>query len=252
VSSPRVSFVIGGVQKGGTTALARFVGAHPQVVLPRDKEAHVFDDPMFDEGWGVAGIDRRYGQHFAPGTEACLAGDATPIYLLHPRFVERIAAYNPAMKWVVILRHPLERALSQHHMERARGDERLPFWLALVLERWRLRGHADDFALRSPLRHQSYRLRGDYATQLDALYRHFPREQVLVLHNPALAAEPEATMRHVWGFLGLAPPPHAEYPRVFEGAYRRLRPQGLRWRLFRWWFKGVLRRQACDHGIHWD
>ncbi len=37
---PLIRFVIGGVQKGGTSALARYLGTHPQLQLPRGKEAH--------------------------------------------------------------------------------------------------------------------------------------------------------------------------------------------------------------------
>ena len=251
MSGPRISFVIGGVQKGGTTALARYVGEHPQVQLPRNKEAHVFDAPAFDEAWTVPEVDRAYAEHFDAGAEGELVGDATPIYILHPALVARIARYNPAMKWVVILRHPLERALSQHSMESGRGDETWPFWLAMLLERLRLRGHMDDFAWHSPLRHHSYRLRGDYARQLDVLYRHFPREQVLVLRNEGLAGSPEATLRQVWDFLGLQAPANAQYPRVFEGDYQRLRRGGLRWRLYSCLFRRQLRAQAADHGIQW-
>src|SRR3546814_4841803 len=78
-----------------------------------------------------------------------------------------------------LLRDPVDRALSHYHMERARHTEHWPLWPAMLLERWRLRGHHDDFADGSPLRHFSYRARGDYAAQLDALYRHFPPHQVL-------------------------------------------------------------------------
>ena len=51
VPAPRVRFVIGGVQKVGTTALATFLGAHPGVALPDGKEAHLFDAPEFDDAW---------------------------------------------------------------------------------------------------------------------------------------------------------------------------------------------------------
>lgn len=246
MSAPRLGFVVGGAQKAGTTALASYLAAHPGVALPRDKEAHVFDAPDFDEGWTPADIDARYAGHFDPGDAGRLHGDATPIYLLHPAFVRRIVAYNPAMKWIVLLRHPVERALSQYHMERARGDERWPFWAAMLFERWRLRGHGDDFAHGSPLRHHSYRLRGDYARQLAALHAHFPPAQVLVLRSGELAADPAATVARVLDFLGLPPmPAGAAYPRVFEGSYPRLSRGSLRWRLWCW-----MMRREIRAGLH--
>ena len=43
MTTPRVRFLIGGTQKGGTTALAHYLAQHPDVRLPKGKEAHVFD-----------------------------------------------------------------------------------------------------------------------------------------------------------------------------------------------------------------
>src|SRR3546814_13754905 len=86
--SPLLSFVIGGAQKAGTSALARYLGAHPAIRLPRDKEAHVFDAPAFDEAGTAAQIDARFATHFDPAAQAhaSLSGDATPYYLFPQRF----------------------------------------------------------------------------------------------------------------------------------------------------------------------
>jgi len=252
VSAARVQFLIGGVQKGGTTALASFLQRHPGLALPRTKEAHVFDAPDFDEAWDVAQVDARYAPHFDPAAGEVLHGDATPIYVMHPALVARIARYNPAMRWIILLRHPVDRALSQYHMERGRGDEHLPLWPALLAERWRLRGHQNDFSLGSPLRHHSYRLRGDYARQLDVLYAAFPREQVLLLRNSQLRERPGEVLDQVCRFLGVEPLSGAQtYGTVFAGGYRRLRPHSLRRRLLCWWWRRELKDQA-RHGLHWE
>lgn len=250
-AAPRVSFLIGGVQKGGTTAMAHSLALHPDVRLPLRKEAHVFDAPGFDDRWSGAEIERRYAPHFGDAGDG-LFGDATPIYCLHERFVQRIARYNPHMRWVLLLRHPVERAISQYHMERGRGDERWPLLAALLLERWRLRGHQDDFTPASPLRRHSYRLRGDYARQLDTLYRHFDPSQVLVLRSEAFRHAPGEVLARVYAHLGLAHP--VQMPRqaqVFAGDYTRPSRHGLTWMLARW----LLRREIADarrHGLDFD
>ncbi|WHZ19749.1 MAG: putative deacetylase sulfotransferase [Rhodanobacteraceae bacterium] len=221
--SPRVSFLIGGVQKAGTTALAGFLRQHPGVSLPKTKEAHVFDAPDFDEAWSAADVDRRYALHFDARVADALYGDATPIYCLHERFVARIRRYNPAMRWILLLRDPVARAISHYHMERDRGNERWPLWLALLMESWRLRGHRDDFANASPVRTRSYRLRGDYAHQLEVLYRYFPTSQVLVLQSAALRDEPARVLARVYEHLGLQGPVRLpDDIRVFEGDYTPL------------------------------
>ena len=250
---PLVEFVIGGVQKGGTTALASFLARHPRLALPKGKEAHVFDAPAFDDDGDVASVNRRYARHFHDVDPGTRHGDATPIYILHPRLVERIARYNPRTRWVLVLRHPVERAVSHYWMERGRGAETLPFWLAMLLERWRLRGaRAHDLSSGSPLRRHSYRLRGDYAAQLDVLYAHFPRQQVLVLRNEELGRAPAETLARVHQLLGVEErPADGRFERVFEGGYQRLRRGGLQWRLMCWLMRRELADAKARYGLEW-
>ena len=255
MSAPRIRFVLGGVQKAGTTALARYLGMHPRLRLPSGKEAHVFDAPDFDERWSAMDVDRRYATHFDDGDDRrpVLHGDATPIYLLHPRFVERIARYNPAMRWIVLLRDPVERAISHYHMERARGEEHWSFWPAMLLEHWRLRRHRNDFRTQSPLRRHSYRLRGDYARQLDILLAHFPGEQVLLLTNRMLRDDPDATVELACSFLGIEPMAGSLQPEhVFEGNYAPRSRNAVRMRLLRWLMRRELRALRKRHGITFD
>lgn len=219
MGSPRIAFVIGGAQKAGTTALAHYLASHRGLQLPKGKEAHVFDAPDFDDAWCAADIDARYAPHFGPGADA-LRGDATPIYMLHRRCVERIARYNPAMRWIILLRDPVDRAISQYHMERRRGFESWPMLAAFWLERLRLAGHRDDFGDGSPLRTKSYLLRGRYAAQLDVLYARFPAQQILLLASEDLRHDPAATLHRVCDFLRVAPLDERPIPqRVFEGRY---------------------------------
>ena len=249
-AEPLVGFLIGGAQKAGTSALAHYLGRHPRIRLPRDKEAHVFDAAGAD--WSVAAVNARYAPSFDDAAEDAVHGDATPFYLFHPACIERIAAYNPAMRWIVLLRDPAERAASQHRMERARGNEPLPLWLALLLERWRTRGDPDPFARGSRLRRYSYRARGDYARQLDTLYSHFPRGQVLVMHSDRLRRQPAACVAQACAFLGVPPPvaDDAAYPPVFVGTQPPPGPVSLA--LLRWWMRRERRALRERHGIAFD
>ena len=250
---PLLRFVIGGVQKAGTSALARYLGDHPGLRLPRDKEAHVFDAPDFDDGATPAQLDARFALMFAAPQDGALHGDATPFYLFQPEIIARIARYNPAMRWIVLLRDPVERAISQHHMERQRGKEGWPLPLGLLLERGRLRRDAGNFARSSSLRRHSYRARGDYASQLDALFARFPRQQVLLLRSDELRATPAIVVARVCAFLGIAPPAQdVVYAPVFTGDYAPIPRGSLRWRLLRWWFRRELRAMRERYGLRFD
>jgi hypothetical protein len=214
--------MLGGVQKAGTSALAAYLARVPSVQLPEAKEAHVFDAPDFDEQASAEAIDARLDAHYR-GLPAAgvLRGDATPITVFEPAFVARVAHYNPAMKWVLLLREPVARAISQWQMERSRGVETSSLWRSVLAEPRRLREAHGDWRLDSPLRWASYAARSDYAPQLRVVRQHFPDAQILLLSSDALAAYPAKTVDRVLHFLGLpnAEQGDAEFPRVFAGDY---------------------------------
>jgi hypothetical protein len=126
---------------------------------------------------------------------------------------ERIAAYNPDMRLIVILRDPVERAWSHWRMEYARGVETHPFAWCVREGRQRLFdaqpwGHHREF---------SYVERGFYGEQLERLFDLFPRDQVLVLRAEDLSDDPASSLAAVRGFLGLAEGPAPRPRRVHVG-----------------------------------
>jgi hypothetical protein len=196
---PLVSFLITGVQKGGTTALYDYLADYPDIALSRDKEVHFFDDEGRD--WARPDYAPYHAAFEPPAGRPC--GEATPIYLYWPRALERIRAYNPAMRLIVTLRDPVQRAWSHWRMEYARGAEREPFAWCIREGRQRLFagqpwGYHREF---------SYVERGFYGEQLERLFGDFPREQVLVLRAEDLRGDPGATLAGVRRFLGLGAAP---------------------------------------------
>ena len=245
---PLLGFVIGGVQKGGTTALAEALARHPAIAMPRGKELHAFDAPDFDERWDPATVDARIAPAFAPGNVVGLHGDATPLNVYHPAVVRRIARYNPQMRWILLLRDPVARAISHYHMERGRGIEPRGLFAAVLAETWRIRRGADDYSATAAWRWASYVDRGRYARQLDVLYQHFPRSQVLLLRSADLLADPARTLDRVMAFLGVAPAPIAAGA-SFVGDYRAPGQWSPGRLLLRWRLRGEARRLRERHGI---
>lgn len=200
---PLVSFLIPGFQKGGTTALFDYLGDYPDVALPETKELHFFDDEGAD--WSAPDYAAYHAQFPDPAGRPC--GEATPIYAYWPGSLERIRAYNPAMKLILVLRDPVERAWSHWRMEYARGVETHPFAWCIRQGRQRLFdadpwGHHREF---------SYVERGFYGEQVARLLGLFPRDQMLFLISDDLRADPGGALGEVRAFLGLpsAPAPAA-------------------------------------------
>jgi hypothetical protein len=191
----RVAFLIAGVQKGGTTALFDYLTLEAGLSLSDEKEVHFFDDE--DQDW-TAPDTAAYHARFAP-FDGRPRGEATPIYLYWPNSLERIRAYNPTMKLIVVLRDPVERAWSHWRMEYARGAETQPFGWCIRQGRQRL-FHAEPWGFH---REFSYVERGFYGEQVERLFGLFPREQVQILRSEALRRDPGPALAAVRKFLGL-------------------------------------------------
>lgn len=198
---PKVNFIVAGVQKGGTTALYDYLAEMPDVAVSRLKETHFFDDESLD--WARPDYARYHAQFDDPDGRPC--GEATPIYSYWPGALERIAAYNPAMRLILVLRDPVERAWSHWRMEYARGAEREAFAWCIRQGRMRLFENRAPNAPWGVHREFSYVERGFYAEQLERILALFPREQLLVLRAEALRADPAAALAGLRGFLGLPP-----------------------------------------------
>ena len=219
---PRLGFVVAGAQKAGTTALAQFLAGHPQIRVASGKEVHLFDAPDYSPSWTPREIDERYRPHFHPtdfdrGSSGLLLGEATPIYLFLPEVAAELKRYNPELQVIVLLRDPVRRAISHYYMEKARGAEGLPLWLALFAEPFRLRRGRDEHTANAAIRTQTYRRRGLYSHQLYNLFASFGRSQVLLVRSESLSGNHDATLQRIFAFLGVAEEVLIPQARVNEG-----------------------------------
>lgn len=195
----KLEFLVAGAQKSGTTALNYYLKRHRHIALPVKKELHFFDNDELFSG-GKVSYQPLY-EMFQPARPGSIAGENTPIYLYWRPALPRIREYNPAMKFIVILRNPIERAFSQWNMQRTRGIEPFDFMEAVREEPRRIAESAPK-----QLRKFSYLDRGRYAEQLERAFRLFPRELFLVIKYEAFRARQRAVVEAVFRFLGLSPP----------------------------------------------
>ena len=200
---PMLGFMIVGAQRCGTTALARFLSRHPGLAMSSPKEVHLFDGANYSSDWTPEEIDARYRRAFTEGSGGRFRGEATPVYLFFPEIAPELRRYHPGLKLIVLLRDPVERAISSYYFQKHRGKERRPLWLALLLEPLRLRRRHNPRASGSLTRVCAYRRRGLYSLQLRNLYRSFDREQVLIVRTGDLAQHHPAVLRRVFAFLGV-------------------------------------------------
>ncbi|WP_293653158.1 sulfotransferase domain-containing protein [Thiolapillus sp.] len=195
VDSPRVSFLLIGAQKSGTTALDAHLKQNPYLCLPkRRKELHFFDtDDHFIGGEPNYEI---YEANFMHALYGQLLGETTPSYMFWYSAPQRIWAYNPAMKLLMVLRNPVTRAYSHWNMKRAQGREQRSFGEAIRGEYDMCRGLLPYQCLEF-----SYLSRGFYCEQIRRVLSCFPKEQLLILRSEELESDTDAVMEKVWDFL---------------------------------------------------
>jgi hypothetical protein len=180
--------VVGGV-KCGTFSLYEYLRRHPNVVVGVEKELDYFNGVKHsypDTAWYEAQFrvfDKRKPE------DILAIGEFTPSYCFSPR-IERIHEYNPRMKLIMMVRNPIDRAISQYHMYVQSGVEERSMKEALLSD-------SGDPRYAS----YAYLSRGRYHEQIALMHRYFPDSQILVRRLEDLATAPGPVMRSVTDFL---------------------------------------------------
>ncbi|GIE86912.1 sulfotransferase family protein [Actinoplanes regularis] len=199
-------FLIAGVPKAGTTALHAALTGHPELFLSPVKEPKFFLSEGPPPRHGGPGDVQTYQEHvwrrgdyealFAPAPAGARLGEATPFYLHDLAAHDRIKALVPEARIILLLRDPVDRAHSNWtHLWNAGLEPEADFLAACRAEPARVEAGWAQF--------WHYLGLGLYGRQLEHLYRHFPREQVLLLRYKELKDAPAATLDRVCAFIGV-------------------------------------------------
>ena len=168
------------------------------------KEAHVFDHPAYaTQANKTAFANEIYRIKLSNYQAQPIVCDATPITVFQPDFVQACYQSNPKAKFILILRDPVERAISHYRMSLTQNHEHRSMLSAFLKETSELRGINKNrpWKFDSPFRNHSYLSRGCYSKQLRHVYSTIPKKQVLVLHQQTLKIQHKATMHKIFKFL---------------------------------------------------
>ena len=103
------NFIIPGVSKCGTTGLYETMCLHPQIVPAKTKELYFFASHHYQLGikW--------YEKSLGKCGENQITGESTPPYIFRKPSVKQIFDYNKDLKFIIMLRHPVERTISHYN-----------------------------------------------------------------------------------------------------------------------------------------
>jgi len=167
-------FYILGFQKSGTSTVHKWLEQINNINLPVNKETHYFSNSKY-----YSNGNKWYEKQFnLSNNNQSHYGEVDPPYILKAEFMQRIRNYcSDKIKFIFILRKPLERSYSHYLMSKLKGYEKLDFQEAIKEEYNRLSDDKDNFSL---INH-SYLTRSDYYKGINSFKNIFPDADVLYL-----------------------------------------------------------------------
>lgn len=186
-------FICPGAQKAGTTTLYNLLRQHPSFHLSRPKETKYFlrDITVVREADYVTNF-------FAPNICADkIYGEIDPAYLYNFQVPFKIRqALGADVKFIFLLRNPIDRAYSHYWMSRRRGFETETFEKAFELEEARIQAlgkHAEW--------HFTYFSRGLYARQIKRYLDVFPDSQCHFVRFESFVSDQQVEFGRILRFL---------------------------------------------------
>ncbi len=186
-----IDFFVIGAMKAGTTAMCDWLDAQGGVAISSPKEPSIFVSDTSVMEWAPR-IDELFDDRDLPS----LRGEGSTDYTKFPALSgvpERVHRHSPQAKLVYLMRHPVERAISQYRFEWLLGAETMPFEQAL---------DANPALIDN----------GRYAFQLRQWLEFFSPDRFLLVFSESFSREPEAQVRRVLDFLAM-PDEQVQTPR---------------------------------------
>lgn len=218
-----------GAPKCATSAMATYLGQHPEIFIAPTKELHFFGSdlqirsnlsrPQQVRGGRV----EDYLAHFAAAHAEKIVGEASVMYLFSQQAAQEIHDFNPDASIIITLRNPVDAVYSWHgQMLYACEDDIEDFGEALAAEEDRKLGRRipAETAYVDGLRYcDVFR----YSSQVRRYFDVFGRDRVLVLLFDNFQQDTAGVYRSALRFLGVEEGFHPDFAIVNPGKQVRSR-----------------------------
>jgi len=186
----KVNTFIVGAPKAGTTSLHFYLSKHENVCMSTIKEPNFFSSKeVASLYYASKSMDSSEDYHRLFSTPKKVLGEASVSYLFYEEVPKRIFDYNPEAKIIIMLRNPVERALSPYLM-----DCRLGF-CNISMENILL--NRDKF----PQFFQQFMELGLYHSQVENYLSVFSKEQIKIIFYDDFKTDTQAVMNELADFL---------------------------------------------------
>lgn len=195
--------IIGGATRAGTTSLHKYLSDHKDVCVSSQKETRFFLDEDYPSPYPVTyqyGLHsmEKYLEYFQDRTRKIFL-EATPDYLFSTGTPKKVKESLKDVKWIFILREPIDRLISWYYFGRQTGELSADISMEEFI----------TLQLRASVTHPKQIFRtleqGKYSVYLASYYELFGTENVLLLPFGAVQKRPIEFMEAVCGFLEIDP-----------------------------------------------
>ncbi|MEP6513593.1 MAG: sulfotransferase domain-containing protein [Parafilimonas sp.] len=192
MSNPFPNTFIIGVQKAGTTTLDDWLAQHLQIYCYESlKDIH-----LFARFKSMPEIEDRLKKEPAVYQGEPVVLQSAVNYIFYPHLPASIAQYAPDAKLIVILRDPVERAISSYFYFKKMLRETRGIQQALL---YQPKENITEFSKDNS--DFTYIEHGFYARQIKNCLQYFSKEQLLVLDYDELANNAASLLQNTFSFL---------------------------------------------------
>lgn len=193
-------FIIGGAPRSGTTFLCHFLDSHPDIFIakPFIPEPKVF---MTHSKEGATGYSKRYELLFSSAEEGKILGEKTSYYLENEQAFMRICQTFTEMKFIFLVREPVQRAYSNYLWSTKNNVEHLSFSEAIEREGQRENPFPQELAYAKPF---DYLTRGCYDIFARRYINAFGQNNVKFFLFENLYVAPDRLLQDIQEFIGVS------------------------------------------------
>jgi hypothetical protein len=189
------NFFIVGTPKSGTTSLFHYLQEHPEVFIPSLKEPHFFSSPEVKNTYYKTKIvdnKEEYLKLYQSDKEYKVVGDLSSSYLFNKHTASRISDFNPKSKIIIVLRNPVERAVSHYLMDVSLGYINVSLKEVLTNKETYKKFY------------QEYVEIGFYDKQIEEYKSNFPDSQLLIILSESLQKDTDNTLKNIFKYLNIS------------------------------------------------
>ncbi len=192
---------IPGAAKSGTSALHEILNQHPDVCMSTHKEPFYWVSTNFENH--TQKQKENYLNLFKSEPNTIYKGESTTAYMLFPYFIERIKKHNKTnLKFIFILRNPIDRIYSHYWYVKGVGSEVLDLKEAVLLDKNIEPNPTHELP---EGRFKNYFQYGLYGKWLSKFYNEFNKDQIKILTFEDLIIDPLSVANECFTFLGIRP-----------------------------------------------